>query len=69
MRRGEFIAGIGAAAAWPLAVRAQQLDRTKRIGALMFAVENDPEARARVAAFRRGLVPLRSDYDSFDVSG
>jgi putative ABC transport system substrate-binding protein len=58
MKRREFIAGLGASAIWPLAARAQQLDRTKRIGALMFAVENDPEARARVAAFRRGLGEL-----------
>src|SRR5882724_5001984 len=58
MRRREFIVGVGATVAWPLAAHAQQPDRTKRIGALMFTVENDPETRARVAAFRRGLGEL-----------
>src|SRR5438132_9608982 len=56
MRRREFItlAG-GAAAAWPLAARAQQRERVRRIGVLMSLAESDPEAQARVAAFRKGL--------------
>jgi ABC-type uncharacterized transport system substrate-binding protein len=48
----------GAAAAWPLAVRAQQPDRTRRIAVLMNNAENDPEGQARAAAFRQGLQAL-----------
>jgi ABC-type uncharacterized transport system substrate-binding protein len=54
--RREFITLIGgAAAAWPLAARAQQPDRVRRIGVLMGVSEDDPETKARVAAFRWGL--------------
>jgi putative tryptophan/tyrosine transport system substrate-binding protein len=57
MRRREFISALGVAAAWPLAARAQQAERMRRIGVLMgFAVaENDSEGQAFVAAFRDGL--------------
>jgi putative tryptophan/tyrosine transport system substrate-binding protein len=58
MRRREFIALVGAAAAWPLAARAQQPDRMRRIGVLMAHPENDPEFQAYVAAFRDGLQKL-----------
>ena len=59
MRRREFITLIGgAAAAWPLAARAQHGDRMRRIGVLMAHAESDPEGQANVAAFREGLQKL-----------
>jgi len=58
MRRREFITLIGGAAAWPLAARAQQSERVRRVGVLMGYAENDVEAQAWVAAFREGLQKL-----------
>src|SRR5262245_35281090 len=59
MRRREFITLLGgAAASWPLAVRAQQPERVRRIGVLMAVPENDHEYQAFLAAFREGLQKL-----------
>jgi putative ABC transport system substrate-binding protein len=58
MRRREFISLLGGAAAWPLAARAQQSERMRRIGVLEPLAVDDPEALARVTAFAQGLQQL-----------
>ena len=58
MRRRDFIAALGGAAALPLAARAQQPERMRRIGVLMAWAADDSESQARIAAFRQGLAQL-----------
>jgi len=53
MRRREFIAGLGSAAACARAARAQE--RRRRVGVLVFSAEDDPVTQARLAALRQGL--------------
>jgi putative ABC transport system substrate-binding protein len=77
MRRREFIAWLGGAAAvWPLAARAQQPDRMRRIGVLMHSRADEAEAQARLLAFLQGLQEagwaigrnLRIDYRWSDAA-
>jgi putative ABC transport system substrate-binding protein len=59
MKRREFITLLGgAAAAWPLAVGAQQPERMRRIGILMGSAESDSDSQIRLAAFRQALREL-----------
>jgi len=59
MKRREFITLLGGAAAgWPLAARAQQGERVRRIGVLMALAADDPDAQIRITAFLQGLQQL-----------
>src|SRR5215831_15174343 len=59
MKRRDFITLLGgAAAAWPVAARAQQGERMRRIGVLMSTAVDDPQDPARLAAFAQGLQEL-----------
>jgi putative tryptophan/tyrosine transport system substrate-binding protein len=58
MRRREFITLLGGAAVWPLAARAQQDQRTRRIGVLMAFNENDSRSQGWLSLFAKGLSDL-----------
>ena len=58
MRRREFIAGLCGAAAWPMAARAQQAERVRRIGVLLPAAADDPVYQVWFGAFLQGLALL-----------
>jgi putative tryptophan/tyrosine transport system substrate-binding protein len=61
VKRREFIAllgGAGASTAWPLAARAQQAEKMRRIGVLMSMVESDPRGLEYITAFAQGLAEL-----------
>jgi putative ABC transport system substrate-binding protein len=59
LRRREFIAALGGAAALPLAARGQQGGRVRRIGVLMGGDENDPLMKSELSAFTQALAGLR----------
>jgi putative ABC transport system substrate-binding protein len=58
LKRREFITLLGGVAAYPLAARAQQPERRRRIGVLMPFAADEPESLARIGAFLQGLQAL-----------
>jgi putative tryptophan/tyrosine transport system substrate-binding protein len=55
LTRREFIAAVGGAAAWPFAARARAHEHMPRVGVLMNATTEEPEAQSYVAAFQQGM--------------
>lgn len=58
VRRRDFVAGIGAAAAWPIWALAQQAKQMRRLGVLMGYAEGDPDAQSWLAVFKQSLAAL-----------
>jgi putative ABC transport system substrate-binding protein len=58
MKRRHFMAVVGGMAAWPRSASAQQPDRIRRVGVLMYLAADDAEGQARLAAFTQALKQL-----------
>ncbi|MGB6862346.1 MAG: ABC transporter substrate-binding protein, partial [Pseudolabrys sp.] len=58
MRRRDFLGILGGAAAWPVASKAQQAERVRRVGILSILGSDDPEGQARTAVFEQTLQEL-----------
>jgi hypothetical protein len=58
IQRREVIVTLGSAVVWPLAARAQQLERMRRIGVLMNFAADDPSGQTRLLAFKQALAQL-----------
>src|SRR5262249_53686979 len=68
MRRRDFIKGIAVSTTWPIAARAQQPDRLRRIGVLIGFAEADPDVQSWLAAFRGALAKLgRTEGSNFQI--
>jgi putative tryptophan/tyrosine transport system substrate-binding protein len=57
MRRREFISGLGGVVAWSLAARAQQGERVRHVGVLIYGLDT-PDSRSGLSIFRDGLEQL-----------
>ena len=69
LRRREFITLLGGTAAWPLAARAQQGERVRRIGVLINFAQTDREGQASVAAFTATLQEVSKADQSMSKPG